>query len=202
MPDKYANFAELSRDEPTDAYAVRYQDRGSTTIVVAPHGGGIEPGTSEICVGIADPDLSWYLFEGQKETGNEDLHITSSSFDEPDCLRLMSGARRVLTIHGERSDLDVAFVGGLHKPTVRSLLENLEAYGIEARKHHDPKLQGISYQNICNRGLMGEGVQLELAKGLRRTLFEGLSRTGRQSVTVRFQRFCEAVRKALDDVPV
>jgi phage replication-related protein YjqB (UPF0714/DUF867 family) len=51
--------------------------------VIAPHGGGIEPGTSELATAIAGDDFSLYLFEGLKSAGNGELHITSTNFDEP-----------------------------------------------------------------------------------------------------------------------
>jgi phage replication-related protein YjqB (UPF0714/DUF867 family) len=42
---------------------------------VAPHGGAIEPGTSEVAKQVADNDLSLFIFEGIKPKGNKRLHI-------------------------------------------------------------------------------------------------------------------------------
>jgi phage replication-related protein YjqB (UPF0714/DUF867 family) len=70
---------------------------------VAPHGGGIEPGTSELADAIAGSDLSFYTFEGLKSSGNTDLHITSTRFDEPMCLTLLASSSVVVTLHGEHS---------------------------------------------------------------------------------------------------
>ena len=33
-------------------------------VIIAPHGGGIEPGTSELAIAIAGEELSFAVFEG------------------------------------------------------------------------------------------------------------------------------------------
>jgi phage replication-related protein YjqB (UPF0714/DUF867 family) len=48
MADKYASFQELERGERRGVYGVRSCLRRATIAVIAPHGGSIEPGTSEI----------------------------------------------------------------------------------------------------------------------------------------------------------
>jgi phage replication-related protein YjqB (UPF0714/DUF867 family) len=198
MPDKYRNFSEMARSEPPDAYAVSLRDTRSDTVVAAPHGGGIEPGTSEVCLGIAGEDLSWYLFEGKKTRGNhEDLHLTSSNFDEPQCRELIRRSRLVVTVHGEGSDSDAVYIGGLHVPTIRALRATLGEAGFTVLQHANPNLQGKSPANICNLGQLGEGVQLELAKGLRRTLFEGQTLANRSGRTERFNRLCQAIRRGI-----
>jgi phage replication-related protein YjqB (UPF0714/DUF867 family) len=50
--------------------------RGATP-VIAPHGDGIEPGTSEVAEPVAAADFCFYAFEGIKSK-NGDLHITST----------------------------------------------------------------------------------------------------------------------------
>jgi phage replication-related protein YjqB (UPF0714/DUF867 family) len=54
MPDKYKSFSELNEKEKRDLdFCIRLQERIGTTAVIAPHGGGIEPGTSEIAEAVA-----------------------------------------------------------------------------------------------------------------------------------------------------
>jgi len=48
MADKYASFQELQRGERRGVYRVLSRARKATIAVIAPHGGKIEPGTSEI----------------------------------------------------------------------------------------------------------------------------------------------------------
>lgn len=202
MADKYANFAELARGESATAYDISHCYTGSPTIIVAPHGGGIEPGTSELCLQIAGSDLSWYRFEGRKSAGNGDLHITSSSFDEPQCIAMIEASRRVVTVHGEGSETDVVYIGGLHQATIEGLRTALEGDGFTVRQHTNPRLQGLHPRNICNLGQLREGVQLELSKGLRRSFFAGLSAVGRRETTGRLVCFCNAVRLGLERTPV
>lgn len=197
MLDKYSNFAKLTAAEPPEAYAIKMKDKSSPIIIAAPHGGGIEPGTSEIALTIASDDMSYYLFEGIKKQGNHDLHITSSNFDEPLCLKLLQASEIVVTIHGENSDDQVVYLGGLHKLALASLRTTLTNQGFIVQEHVNPSLQGHSKRNICNIGRFGVGIQLELSKGLRNTFFASLSKQGRQQSTPRLDEFCSAVRVGL-----
>lgn len=90
MADKYPDFDTLSRNERAGVdFRILVRRAMSAFALVAPHGGGIEPGTSEIADGIAALEWSLYAFEGLKPSGNADLHITSTRFDEPMCLELV-----------------------------------------------------------------------------------------------------------------
>lgn len=100
-------------------------------------------------------------------------------------------------MHGEGSDSDAVYIGGLHAPTIRALRATLEVAGFTVLQHSSPKLQGKSATNICNLGQLGEGVQLELAKGLRRTLFAGQTLADRSERTERFNRLCQAIRRGI-----
>ncbi len=54
MPDTYPNFAALARKERSGIdYQVRVRRARPAFAIMAPHGGGIEPGTSEIADAIA-----------------------------------------------------------------------------------------------------------------------------------------------------
>ena len=197
MSDTYANFAALKSAESPDAYSILVRDTGSRVVIAAPHGGGIEPGTSEVARSIAGSDLSYYVFEGRKAGGNQVLHITSSSFDEPQCLALLAATPAVVTVHGERSDAPVVFVGGRHIDAVRQIHEVLEPQGFTVREHTSPDLQGRHPRNICNLGTGRAGLQLELSLGLRKLLFESLSKAGRQKPTPMLDTFAGLVRRIL-----
>ena len=74
-------------------YRVTAVRRGSGIAVIAPHGGRIERGTSEVARAIAGEDLDLYLFEGCLPSLNfETLHLTSRHFDEPRALGLIAAA--------------------------------------------------------------------------------------------------------------
>ena len=193
--DKYRNFAALCAAEPADAFSIATCDRGSRVMVAAPHGGGIEPGTSEIALAIAGADLSYYLFEGHKRQGNAVLHITSSNFDEPRGLELLRRATCVLTVHGEASETESVCLGGLNAFLKRALTRALESRGYAVRENAN--LQGLDARNICNIGMTGAGVQLELSAGLRRSFFESLARAGRSKPTARLSEFAGIVRETV-----
>jgi phage replication-related protein YjqB (UPF0714/DUF867 family) len=196
MPDKYPNFDVLSRKE-TIGIDFRISVRAAKDVfaIVAPHGGGIEPGTSEIADAIAAQDFSFYAFEGLKSSENSDLHITSTRFDEPLCRRLIRQCDVVLTVHGEGSDAGV-FIGGRDADLGQRLDEALTANGFEVRQP-GPGLEGLERRNLCNRGRFSSGVQLELSRGLRQEMFLSLSREGRKETTPRFHAFVDTVRSVL-----
>lgn len=200
VPDKYSTFFALAAAESAGAYSITAKDTGSSIVIAAPHGGAIEPGTTEIALAIAAEDLSCYLFEGAKPQCNGDLHITSSNFDEPQCLTLLKSAEVVVTVHGERSDDEVVYVGGLHRAAFTSVSAALSKRGFVVLEHLNPALQGRHQRNICNIGRSGAGVQLELSKGLRRSLFSSLTQVGRRTSQPRLQDFCEGVRDGLGSV--
>jgi phage replication-related protein YjqB (UPF0714/DUF867 family) len=164
MADRYRNFVDLAAHEKEDLdFRIRSNERHGQAVVIAPHGGGIEPGTSELADAIAGADLSFYAFEGMKAKGNRVLHITSSHFDERlKPLALVAASPAVVALHGELDCPDqVVFLGGLDKELGKRIRSALEAAGFAVRIHDDPNLQGVDKNNICNRGSSGRGVQLE-----------------------------------------
>ncbi|SFD31279.1 Protein of unknown function [Tropicimonas isoalkanivorans] len=84
MTDRYNSFFELAANERLDIdYRIQVLDRGSETVILAPHGGWIEPDTSEIATAIAGSDISFYAFEALRIGPHGQFHITSHRFDEP-----------------------------------------------------------------------------------------------------------------------
>lgn len=199
VPDKYKSVEELKRAEPRAAFEIIPCRRKSTVVVVAPHGGGIEQGTSEIARAIAGDEFSYYLFEGRKATDNGDLHITSSRFDEPEGLALVSVAEFVLAVHGEADKDEIVYIGGLDEDAKLALSGALEEAGYAAREHPNVALRGRDKFNICNRGMTGAGVQLELSLGLRKSFFKSLNRAGRAEQTDKLAPFAAVVRQVLLD---
>lgn len=199
MADRYKNFVDLAAHEKENLdFRVRSQERHGAAAVMAPHGGGIEPGTSELAEAIATADLSFYAFEGLKRNSNGVLHITSSRSDEPKAVALVTASPRVVALHGEQDCRDeVVFVGGLDKGLGKRIQADLQAVGFLVGIHDDPYLQGFEKSNICNRGQSGRGVQLELSQPLRKSFFQSFDRNGCQHRTKQGDRFVDAVRKAL-----
>lgn len=203
MADTYRNFAALAgREQLGLDYTIASRDSGTRVLAVAPHGGGIEPGTSEIVLAVAGADLSYYLFEGLKPGGNGVLHITSSNFDEPKCLALARSADLVITVHGEDSASATVFLGGAHDVGKAVLQKSLRNDGYAVERHSDELLQGLHSRNLCNLGKARAGVQIEISRGLRRKFFESLKRSGRRNPTAGFAQFCNVLRRALLQIPI
>jgi len=191
MADKYFRFSDLAAHERegTD-FRIHVVDRASAVLIVAPHGGEIEPGTSQIAASIATGEFSLYCFEGLRPgRPHGDLHITSDRFDEPRGCRLADAAEIIVGVHGrmDRNDPDTVWLGGLNEALRDAVGEELKRSGFKARTTgHD--LPGNHPRNICNRGRGKAGVQLELPRALRDAL---------RGDAVRLEAFGAAVRSAI-----
>jgi phage replication-related protein YjqB (UPF0714/DUF867 family) len=168
MPDTYRNFRELQDSEREgEDWARTLVDRGSRILVLAPHGGWIEPLTAELARAVAGREFSFYSFLGLKDDGNEHLHLTSHRFDEPLAVEAVGKADRALAIHGERSRHGAfVMVGGRWDDLRETLSGVLECAGFRVREPREG-LGGRHRRNICNRCRLGAGGQLELSEGLR-----------------------------------
>jgi phage replication-related protein YjqB (UPF0714/DUF867 family) len=193
VADKYRSFQALYEHERADAYRINTRVTESPVIVIAPHGGKIEPGTSLISDAIAGEDHTLYQFEGLKARENRDLHITSAHFDEPIVIRLVSQARVVVTVHGCKGDDEVTYLGGRDSALKKSIRDELAKEGFTTGAHNNPHLQGINPANICNRGRRAKGVQLEISRGLR-SAFTNSNASGSRTVLA---RYAEAIRNAI-----
>lgn len=191
MADRYASFSALSQHERDGVdYAIICEDRNYPVAVIAPHGGHIEPGTTEIARAIASSDLSFYSFTGLRAGRRHgDLHITSRLFDEPRCLALVARSDIVIAVHG-RTDIDdplLVYLGGLDSTLRNRLRETLAAAGFEAR-HDAQRYPGLHAMNVCNRGRSERGAQMELPRSLRDRL---------AADPFYLKRFSDAVRAAI-----
>jgi phage replication-related protein YjqB (UPF0714/DUF867 family) len=86
----YRSFKELSEHEVEGQdYRIRIELRDPRVLIMAPHGGKIEPTTGEIAEAIAGTTYSSYVLEGLKKEGNAVLHIESHLFDERRALQIV-----------------------------------------------------------------------------------------------------------------
>lgn len=165
----FHSFKDLARAyRENEDYVITCQTlEASCTGIVAPHGGGIETGTSEIARAIAATDFSLYLFEGIRPKDNfRALHLTSHCFDEPQCLAMLAGCDDVVTVHGCAVEGEVVLVGGLDYELARELHEAISKVGIACQiEGHD--FPATHLRNVCNRGARNVGVQLEVSLQLR-----------------------------------
>jgi phage replication-related protein YjqB (UPF0714/DUF867 family) len=197
--DRYRNFQELKRHETegTD-YEICIRKGPSGIAVIAPHGGGIEPGTVDISDSVAGNEHTFYGFKGMKASGNAKLHITSDKFDEPKGIRIAEEAEFVLAIHGCIGDKDIIFVGGNDAHFRKILLNSITLAGFTAKESDQPDLKGIKPANICNRGRSGKGGQVEISGSLREKMFDNLSHGTEKEKSKVFNEVVAALRTALE----
>ena len=165
--DKYSNFEELQRHETLNKdYTLSFRNAGSRVTIIAPHGGKIEPRTSDLARRIAGENYNLYCFEGIKEKNNACLHITSHRFDEPGAVKLAAKSEVVVAVHACTGTAGLVHIGGLNKNLGNLIGGELQDRGIGVSNGH-PRFQGSNPANICNRGATGMGVQLEVTRDLR-----------------------------------
>jgi len=190
MADQYGTFAALKAVEKLGVdYQIRAQDRLTPIAVIAPHGGSIEPGTSQIAEAICGDNLSFYAFEGlRKGRSHRELHITSSKFDEPQAIDLVGRTKTIVAIHGRANDGTASiWMGGRDAELRDRIIAALTSEGFDAVVDTE-HLPALSQSNICNRGTSAAGVQLELPRSLRNQLLADPNR---------LKAFADAVRYAI-----
>jgi len=185
----YSSFKELADCEVEGQdYRIRIELRNPRVLIMAPHGGRIEPATVEIAEAIAGTNYSFYAFEGLKKDGNRGLHIESHLFDEPRGLKAVEKADVVITVHGQIDQKDeFIMAGGLDTHLRPEIKRQLETSGFLTRPPTEG-LMGTDPQNICNRGKLRQGVQLEVSRKVRDLL---------RNDTDRLRVLGEAVRRAI-----
>ncbi|MDP9793819.1 phage replication-related protein YjqB (UPF0714/DUF867 family) [Catenuloplanes nepalensis] len=222
--DLYRKLAALEHIDWTRRYRRHAAAHTGTTpfpatTILAVHGGGIEPGTSELAIAIAGyhpsdetpgngPLHDHWLFEGLRPSGNAELHVTSTHCDDPVALSLTGGARRTVSLHGCTAtqaglepDAAAVLVGGLDQDLKATLRQRFDIAGIRNIDASTvPALAGTDPDNIANRTYTRAGTQLELTTKLRDLMFGENTRARRKHTTTTiFDAFVTATRLALTD---
>jgi phage replication-related protein YjqB (UPF0714/DUF867 family) len=190
--DSYIDLVAKGKDREGIDYRICLVRRPSAVAIVAPHGGTIEPRTSEIASAIAGHTYSLYCFEGLRPCKHRELHITSNHFDEPKGCMLVENSDVVVAVHGvEDSTPKAEFieVGGLDADLCDAIRAKLKEADFDARIAAKGR-EGKSRANICNRGRRGRGVQLEFSWSLRDAIFHEPGRP-------RLPTLVEAIRSAI-----
>jgi len=199
VADLYANYAALAAAETEGVDYTRAVTLfpGAKGASIAIHGGGIEAGSGEVAAAVAAGAMNCYVFAGIKSSGNTDLHITSTNFDEPQALALVAASTRTLSFHGYSGATPVTAIGGLDTVRVTRITEALELAGFTVVPTSS-EIAGTDPDNICNKNLNGAGVQLEMTLAQRQAFFPGgnTSRAVRESGarTETFWAYVAAVR--------
>ena len=189
------------------------------TVILAPHGGGIERGTSELCLAVAGyhpanlpntppaaATYDYWMFEGVRADDNAPLHVPSIGCDDGVAEWLCAAALNAVSLHGFEpkpplpGDTRLVLVGGGDRELRELLLRTLDAAGLPVEDAAGRgELDGNSSLNIVNRTRRGKGAQLELSEPLRDAMFTVNTRPGRKHTTTEiFWTFVAACRDAID----
>jgi len=188
-------------------------------IVLALHGGGIEEGTSEIALAVAGYHPATFaqatdcfglhdlwMFEGLLSLGNSKLHVTSTNYNDPIALKLVQISKRCLSLHGlgETAANGKIQIGGRDTELMGIVLAELTAAGIPAAiSNDDADTNGNDLANICNKTTTLAGVQLEMEKTYRESLFAPGCDTRelrKNNTNANFCKLVTALRKAMSRV--
>ncbi|SFJ16690.1 poly-gamma-glutamate hydrolase family protein [Thermoflavimicrobium dichotomicum] len=228
MPDVYRSMTELYQHETEGVNYTKewkrhkkstYSDPGFETVIIAPHGGSIEIGTTELALATAGytSDFNgttetaevydYFIFNGLNQRGeNQRLHVTSTRYDDPIALELIENSMRTLAYHGCRDlqptggydGYQACLIGGRDIDLMEKIRRHLAEEGFHAWITRDKRLRGHSSKNLINRNKQAKGVQLELTTSLRWSFFANHTRSQRRKTTTPdFWKFVNAVRRAL-----
>ncbi|QFG05458.1 poly-gamma-glutamate hydrolase [Bacillus phage 031MP004] len=203
MADTFNNWEELDAVQECGVdFDIYINRRNEDMIVLTPHGGGTEVGASELVLGIAGSELSYYIFESTMPSNNVKNHITSTNYDEPMAVDVVGRHRRALACHGfaneEGETREYTIIGGADQELQERLYSHLAAAGFDV-VYADERFDGDDPKNIVNRTSTGMGAQLELSTWQRKAFFAGYdwSKANRGNTTEVFNRYKNAVRAAL-----
>ena len=198
MCDKYDSYLELCADyKEYRHFQIETKYLNDKILIFTPHGGGIEGGTSELVRGIAGENLSYYIFEGVMRKNNGNLHLTSTKFDEPICINLISHCETSLAIHRCCNKKEIILLGGRDKELRDVLFETLKNSNFPVNIATG-KFAGTFMSNICNRTNSGKGVQIEFSSGFLHQLFRNAdTRLGRRTKNEIFERLVKNIRSVL-----
>ncbi|KXZ22394.1 poly-gamma-glutamate hydrolase family protein [Bacillus nakamurai] len=198
--DKYRNFEELKANESPFNLSMFSKEQGTDVLILAPHGGGIEGGTSELAKELSE-SYSTYLFEALKTPGAFDLHLTSTNFDEPQALEMLKEHEFTLSLHGYASNEEHVLVGGTDRDKAEAITNSLNNAGYSAELLDEgTRLSGSSPNNIANKNKTGKSIQLELSTGLRKSMFNTFSLKGRSGTrNETFYNFIDTLSRFLNE---
>jgi len=198
---KYSSYAQMARSEKRDIdFKVVYRHGSKSFLIAAPHGGGIEPGSSELADAIAGDTYGFYSFYGLKKDPSA-LYLPSTGFDEPELMRVTKNYSATISVHVIEGSDSLIYIGGSNRQLADAIAGALGAKGYLV-KVPPTFSSAFSSSNFINRSVPG-GVQIEITSALVGGMFRGpvsseRIRTDKTRRTAEFSRFVDAVRLVLD----
>jgi len=190
--------------------------------IMAPHGGSIESGTTELALATAGfttgfngqlaaaGSYDYFIFNGTNPGNlNGRLHVTSSQYDDVVALELVRNSLISLAFHGCTDGQPAAstgpgykacLIGGRDEPFKQLLEERLRGVGFNAYITDQEMLNGDLPNNIISKNKRKAGAQLELTTSFRKAFYGINSRTKRRTTTkAGFWLFVNTIRECIKD---
>lgn len=163
--DYYSSMTQLkSQTQQGVDWQIKTRQGNNHTAVVAPHGGGIEPGTSQIADQIARKNnASYYTFEGLRPTNNQQLHVTSAHYNEPTAQAMVNQSQRTVTVHETSQTGSDVYIGGRDTTLRNNISQSLTQRGFSVAQATG-NIGGQNLNNLTNQNQQQAGVQIELNK--------------------------------------
>jgi phage replication-related protein YjqB (UPF0714/DUF867 family) len=209
----YDHLLSLKKGED---YNILTRDGKSPVLIVAPHGGIIEPGSDLLASSIAGEDHNLYVFKANKQSctdeGCRSLHVTSTKFKEPNLVEMAGSASTIVGIHAFGSinpveageEVDKIIVGGQNKVLRDKIASNLRSQGFPVEVRYSGSFSGTSNKNLVNQP-PDKGVQIEVSRASMRKLYEqSKDKDGNDILikTAKSKDFSHAIKSAADDYVV
>lgn len=196
----YQSFAELVLNTVKDQdYRLDVHQPSQEMAIVAIHGGGIEPPTGELAAAIAGQEYSRYIFQALRASGNAQMRIPMTRYDEMRLRALLQHSQAAVALDGVPGVDQTVHLGGRNRLLREKLIESLQAAGFETGRlvapgaAHNP----ARFYNWPQRG----GVLIELPLAFRMALvtgpLEAFQREDSDSHSERFACLVEAIRQAM-----
>ncbi|MEB7434496.1 poly-gamma-glutamate hydrolase family protein [Staphylococcus pasteuri] len=206
--DYYKSMTQLEKStkEGVD-WKKETSNKGSKVLIVAPHGGNIEQGTSELTKLLAQQGgYDYFSFEGIRNSNNTQLHVTSTHYDDPTLNKMVKGRTANISIHGAKGDDQIVFLGGVKSKLRDAIQLQLRSRGFTVKVPPE-YLGGLNNQNFINKNQNSTGIQLELTTALRKALFKNqnmstTSRKNKNNWSPKMYQFVDALHTAIKQTSI
>ena len=204
--DRFKSMKELENvTVENEDWEIETDDKDSSVSILAIHGGGIEPATTELAQVIADKGIIIiFLLRDYvvKAIMNCMLHLQITMTHK--LLKLLKKVKRAIALHGCKGEDSVAYLGGNDQQLIDILSDALSDVGIKVQEAPNT-MAGKQDENIINLTKNNAGVQIELTSSLRKELFVNnkssrKSREDRDNWGDLMYDFADATIKALQQV--
>ncbi|EJE24998.1 hypothetical protein HMPREF9976_02950 [Staphylococcus epidermidis NIHLM003] len=202
--DKYQSMTQLEK-ETTEGVDWRKDTKntGNQVLIVAPHGGSIEQGTTELTKALADKgNYDYYSFEGIRPKNNSELHVTSTHYDDPTLNQMIKNRTATISIHGASGTEEIIYLGGPRSDLRNAIEKQLVGRGFTVKVPPE-YLGGQNNKNFINKEDNNTGVQLELTTALRKAFFKNgdtstKNRTNKENWTPTMEAFINALYEGIN----